>query len=378
MSVSVHSVDEWSQLKEVVVGTIEGFQGFHFDNTFNLFYWENIKPFLESENYFQREDGSFQWPTIDLEDYIVSELIEDIQEFVDTLENLNVIVRRPEKISGSVGFATPFWSSTQIPALNVRDQTIILGSNIIETAPHVRARIFENDYLKPLFYEYFEKGANWYCMPRPTLSANTLDARYFSLDQKESLVLKDYNSASLLNLGYEMVFDGAQCIRLGENVLVNVANKNHELGYLWLCKNFGDTFNFHRLDRMSDNHIDSCLLPLKPGLWLVRNPKILDFLPEAYRKWDYIVAPEAKEDLFPSYQKSNIAISSKFIDMNILSVNEETVIANSLFPEMIKLLEKNKFTVIPVRHRHRRMFGGGFHCFTLDICRTGQMQSYDL
>ena len=34
------------------------------------------------------------------------------------------------------------------------------------------------------------------------------------------------------------------------------------------------------------------------------------------------------------------------------------------------------FTVVPVRHRHRRLFGGGFHCFTLDTVRAGGCEEY--
>ncbi len=99
-------------------------------------------------------------------------------------------------------------------------------------------------------------------------------------------------------------------------------------------------------------------------------------LPVPFKNWDCIVAPEVITDLFPSYKGRNLAIASKFIDMNILSVNEETVIVNPLFPELIGLLERNRFNVIPVGHRHRRLFGGGFHCFTLDIRRSGAIESY--
>ncbi|GAA1932332.1 hypothetical protein GCM10009837_67600 [Streptomyces durmitorensis] len=34
------------------------------------------------------------------------------------------------------------------------------------------------------------------------------------------------------------------------------------------------------------------------------------------------------------------------------------------------------FDVVPVRHRHRRLFGGRFHCFTLDTRRTGGFEDY--
>ncbi|MGW0735599.1 hypothetical protein [Streptomyces sp. NPDC002851] len=66
-----------------------------------------------------------------------------------------------------------------------------------------------------------------------------------------------------------------------------------------------------------------------------------------------------------------MTLTSLYIDMNVLSIDESTVIANSEAPRLVRTLEKHGFTVIPVRHRHRRLFSGGFHCFTLDTVRAG-------
>lgn len=373
---AVHSFDEWTRLREVIVGDITGFRGFHFDSSFNLFYWDNVRSFLKERNYFKNNGSVPEWPTLDVEKRIIDELSDDLGDFVRALEGYGVKVRRPAPATGHPVIQTPLWSSTQSPALNVRDQTIILGDTILETAPHVRARIFENDYLKPLFLEYLGTGARWISMPRPTLSRQVLDRSYFALEADESEAVGDHHASAIEGLVTEIIFDGAQCIRLGSDVLVNVANRNHELGLKWLEGVFGEQFTFHPLVRMSDSHIDSIALPLRPGLWLLRDSRYRDFLPAKFRNWDYIVAPEAKADLFPSYKGTSLAIASKFIDMNILSLSSDTVVANSLFPELIQLLESAKFTVVPVRHRHRRLFGGGFHCFTLDIRRDGERVTY--
>lgn len=69
-------------------------------------------------------------------------------------------------------------------------------------------------------------------------------------------------------------------------------------------------------------------------------------------------------------------LTTKYIDLNILSVDEEKVIVNSLFPELMTTLDKHGFTPIQVRHRHQRLFGGGFHCFTLDTVREGKLEDY--
>lgn len=371
-----HSFDEWTQLEEVVLGTVDGFRGFHLDSSFNLFHWDNIQAFLRSKDFFRDQDGVSAWPQVHVDDDILDELTEDLTDFACALSALGVTVRRPSALVGPDEIMTPFWRSIQSPPLNVRDQAIILGSTIVETAPHVRARLFENDYLKPVFMDYMAGGSKWLCMPRPTLAAGVLDASFFRLNVDERESLQDTHATQLAGLDREIVFDGAQCIRLGLDVLVNVGNQNHELGFDWLKRVFEGTFTFHRLERLADSHIDSTLLPLRPGLWLVRDRQCLSRLPAPFRNWDVIVAPEASEDLFPSYANRNLAIASRFIDMNVLSVNEHTVVVNSLFPDLMRALDRAGFDVVGVRHRHRRLFGGGFHCFTLDTRRTGGPQSY--
>lgn len=89
-------------------------------------------------------------------------------------------------------------------------------------------------------------------------------------------------------------------------------------------------------------------------------------------KWDYRIVPESSEDVFPQYDSEDLIITSRHIDTNILSTNENTVIANSLNLEIIHLLGSHKINVIPVRHRHRGLLGGGFHCFTVDANRESE------
>ena len=61
--------------------------------------------------------------------------------------------------------------------------------------------------------------------------------------------------------------------------------------------------------------------------------------------------------------------ASKWIGMNTLSIDPQTVIVDAAQTEIIKELERRKFTVIPHTLRHSRTLGGGFHCVTLDTWR---------
>ena len=262
-----------------------------------------------------------------------------------------------------------------IPALNVRDQTIVLGDEIIETASQVRARSLEGDLLKPIFARYFREGSRWTSMPRPRLVDASFDTSYVS--GKTTPAIEDVGDRPNTEVdAFELMIDGAQCLRFGRDLLVNVSTANHLLGAKWLERHLHGRFRVHVMERFADNHIDSLVLPLRPGLLLLRNPSVADRLPLPLRAWDRIYAPTPTEQNFPQYGDDDVIISSPYIDMNILSVDESTVVVNSLFPELIREFERHHFEVIPVRHRHRRLFGGGFHCFSLDTVREGGCEDY--
>ncbi|PZR02573.1 MAG: hypothetical protein DI536_36940 [Archangium gephyra] len=250
----------------------------------------------------------------------------------------------------------------------------MLGDEVIETAPQVRARLFEGDLLKPVFSRYFRAGSQWTSMPRPRMLDASFDTSYVS--GRATPAIEDVGAAAGDPGEFEIMLDGAQCLRFGEDLLVNVSTANHVLGAQWLSRHLEGRFRVRVMHRFADNHIDSLVLPLRPGLLLLRNPSVADQLPAPLQRWDRIYAPTPQASNFPAYGADDVIISSPYIDMNVLSVDESTVVANSLFPELIDELERNGFTVIPVRHRHRRLFGGGFHCFTLDTVRDGGNEDY--
>jgi glycine amidinotransferase len=369
---SLNSFDEFTRLEEVVLGRADHYNAHHTEPSWRLFFYDNVAPVLG------RHPTPAGEELLPIPSQLTDELNEDISGLADALTGCGVNVLRPAVPGRDVDIRSPHWDARATPPLNVRDQTTILGNTIVETAPHIRARIFENDLLKPAFYRYYGAGANWLSMPRPALASDSLDTSYFTRQGLDVSRATDGGTAgSIEGLGLEMVFDGAQCMRVGRDVLVNVANHNHELALRWLRDNVRN-LRFHRLDAMADNHIDSVLVPLRPGLMLLRSPEYLKYLPEAMQSWDVIYAPETDDSNFPDYTDLGfvIPIGSRYMDINLLSVDEDTVVVNSLYPELITVLERRGFTVVPVRHRHRRLFGGGFHCFTLDTVRRGGPEDY--
>jgi N-dimethylarginine dimethylaminohydrolase len=62
--------------------------------------------------------------------------------------------------------------------------------------------------------------------------------------------------------------------------------------------------------------------------------------------------------------------------MNLLSYDQETVIVDERQKNLIKVLEKYKFKIIPIKMRHIYTQGGGIHCATLDTVRDSKLESY--
>ncbi|MGG7608568.1 glycine amidinotransferase [Streptomyces sp. ZG43] len=379
----LNSFDEWSRLREVVVGSAENYVSHERELSFDLFFHDNLAQDNpgRSEWYYprlsargERSDRQRQ----PVAQRYVDELNEDLEGLADTLRGLGVTVHRPRALPATTAeVTTPAWSASVVPPLNVRDNTLVLGDEIIETAPMIRSRYFETQLLKPLFQEYFRNGCRWTVMPRPLMTDASFDLSYVrSATVGGPTEPIGEPQPSPYDVGLEMMFDAAQCLRLGRDIIANVSTENHELGVAWLERHLEGRFRVHRVHRLSDSHIDSMVLALRPGLLLVRSEAVAKSLPPALRRWDRIVAPTPTQNNFPRYDDDDLILTSPFIDLNVLSVDPETVLVNEASPELVRALEDAKFTVVPVRHRHRRLFGGGFHCFTLDTVRDGGPEDY--
>jgi glycine amidinotransferase len=377
----LNSFDEWSQLREVIVGSALNYTSHTRELSFDLFFHDNI---ARTEWFYPRLETAGS-PTaakgnnikLPIKQRYVDELNEDVEGIVQALQSLGVKTHRPMDLNeNTTDVQTPAWSAAVVPPLNVRDIALIIGDEIIETAPMIRSRYFETQFLKPIFSDYFKRGAKWTLMPRPWMTDASFDLSYAnSTAGGPTEPIHDPKKAPY-DVGFEMMFDGAQCMRLGRDIIANISTENHAMACDWLERHLEGRFRIHRIYRLSDSHIDSMVLALRPGTLLVRSKEVREFLPEKLRKWDMIVAPLPKTNSFPQYSDTDLVLTSPYIDLNVFSVNPETVLVNDACPELIRTLEHNKFSVVPVRHRHRRLFGGGFHCFTLDTVRDGGIEDY--
>jgi len=99
-------------------------------------------------------------------------------------------------------------------------------------------------------------------------------------------------------------------------------------------------------------------------------------LPGILKQWDVIYSPPMENtDRYDADYLSR-SIGSDWIDMNLFSINPGLVVVDRDQTALIRLLEKQGLDVIPLKLRHSKMLGGGFHCVTLDIRRRGTLERY--
>jgi N-dimethylarginine dimethylaminohydrolase len=161
-----------------------------------------------------------------------------------------------------------------------------------------------------------------------------------------------------------MIMDAANVCRLGEDWLFLISNSGNQAAYEWLCKVLPD-IRIHRCDFYSGVHIDSTVVPLREGLVLLNASRVTDAnLPSVLRSWDKIWVEDCVPRDFYQYP-----YASKWIGMNTLSIDPDTVIVDALQTDLVANIERHGVTVIPLHLRHSRTLGGGFHCVTLDLHR---------
>jgi hypothetical protein len=90
-------------------------------------------------------------------------------------------------------------------------------------------------------------------------------------------------------------------------------------------------------------------------------------LPRVFDDWEVVWVTDVVAQDFYQYP-----YASKWIAMNMLVVDPETVIVDKHQTNLMNMLEIYNFTVIPLELRHSRTLGGGFHCVTLDLVRETQ------
>lgn len=388
----VNSHNEWDKLREIIVGTAEG--------TMAVLTWLKPEPIPEPI-----KERAYKLAKEAYPEWFLDEVNEDLDGLCKVFRNFEIKVHRPIVHDLSKMYSSLHWSSTGNNMYNVRDLHLVIGNTVIESPSPLKSRYFEATALYHIWYEYLKEGFRWIAGPKPVLSGEILSPYYRDENDRklteEDIRYQELTGGRLEKLHKlnekEILFEAANTVRMGRDLLYLVSSSGNYMGAKWLQTILGDEYRVHTTeDIYRSSHIDSTILCLRPGLVLLNSNRVnYKNCPKIFDKWDKIyfgdvVSPTeeelefqknvrdriAKELIALGFETNLEAMASPWVGMNLLSLDPETVIVDSRQTNLIRLLEKYKFTVIPVRMRHIYTQGGGIHCATLDTVRDSKLESY--
>lgn len=301
----INSNNEWSTLKSVVVGTATNANWPVNDPVFNK----------ESEKTLWTETPV---PKGAVPQWIVDEANEDLEILCHTLVGHGVEVHRPNDMD----FVALDGMYNYCP----RDRLIIAGDTVIDPAMMYPCRDQE---LATLDY-VVDSAKNVITMPR----------------------------------NHGMTLDAANVCRLGDTWLVLESDSGNKQAIDWLKRQVPwikiESCNFY-----AGVHIDSTICPLREGVVMLNASRVTSSnCPKVFDGWEKIWVTDCVAQSFYEYP-----YASKWVGMNCLSIDDNTVIIDAAQTAIINSLKSLKFDVIPLTLRHSRTLGGSFHCVTLDLLR---------
>lgn len=304
----ISSYNEWDSLKKVVVGRAD------FAN------WPVNDPVYrkEAENSLWTESKA---PSGPVEQWIIDETEEDLHLLCNTLDQLGIEVVRPEQFN--------FQKHDGLYNYCPRDRFLVYGDTVVDPTMMYPCRDMEYQ----CYLEILHDAGKIFRMPRDK----------------------------------GMVLDAANVLRLNDKMLMLESASGNKQAHKWLQEKFPDV-EIELCNFYSGVHIDSTVVALRDGLVLLNGSRVNEKnCPDVFRGWNKIYINDVVPQGFHSYP-----YASKWIALNMLVVDTQTVIVDKNQTELIKALESWKFTVIPLELRHSRTLGGGFHCVTLDLVRTAK------
>lgn len=333
----VNIKNEWDPLEEIIVGSALGAQIPRLDKGLKLIQGDSK---IGAAGPFPKR--------------IIEETEEDLEKLCQTLKQLDIRVRRPKILNTDKVFASPYWESDGMYHYCPRDILLTIDDMIIETPMSLRSRQYEVNAYKDFLIECLQSGSKWISAPKPEL----LDHTYNNESAEENILSE-----------HEPIFDAANVLRAGNDIIYLVSSTGNKLGARWLQSILGSQYKVHLCENMYKyTHIDTTITLLREGLVLINPERVTcDNLPDFFKDWEVIEAPEM-EDL----RYTDVAYGSVWIGMNFIMVNPNLAIVCKHQKKLIKILEEHSIDVIPLELRHARTLGGGFHCVTLDVRRSRQ------
>jgi hypothetical protein len=311
-----------------------------------------------------------------------------------------------------------------VPPLNPRDDIITVGNDILFTSNEWNFRPWMS-WFKKLYGDqvnldivenydnHFETTNFEKCLSlqRAGYIPNDIDER--PIREVNQYIDKWYqDNPDIVNTDkFQTVFSGKvggfcapQLTRVGKDCIVDVSERVNIVN--WMEEKYP---NFNYISSDIGGHNDSCFAMLKPGVvmstfhvtysdeiipksWIeiCANDTVEDLAtPEEWRQIKYQnhskwwLPGEEKNKHFQEFVDTYLnhwvgEMEETVFDVNVLMVNEETMICNNYNKALFKQFKEVGIEPIVVPNRHRFFWDAGWHCVTLDVRRSGSQEDYGL
>jgi hypothetical protein len=320
----INSHNSWSQLEEVWLGDV-----------YPASWYDHLEPAVR--DVFQELTAITQ---------------EDLYTVQQTLESMDVVVRRPEYVN----IDNYLVNGTLIkPQICPRDQFVVIGNTL------------------------------WY------LSGHTKP-----WEKIIEIYRQDLHSHVQIN--HNVNINGANIVRVGRDIIIDRDVFEFE---------YANTFPDYRVHLVDNGgHMDGCFAILKPGLILANH--YFDDYERTFPGWEIIMLDNPTYSAAPGigYQQSYPVYNGKFWDpvvsttrsfnehvinhalnwvgdyretyfeLNCLVINEQNVVMLGYNAEIEKELAQHNITVHWVPFRARSFWDGAMHCLTVDIRRQSVIKDF--
>lgn len=303
----------------------------------------------------------------------IKKAVEEMDEVCKILELEGVKVVRPEIIDWSKDIKTPHFEAKGLYAAMPRDIIMTIGNEIIEAPMAWRSRFFEYQAYRPLIKDYFRRGAEWTTAPKPFMSDELYDQNYpiQNVEDRHRLAME----GKFVTTEFEPCFDSADFMRCGRDVFAQRSQVTNYMGLEWMRRHLAKKgIRLHLLSFKDPNpmHIDATFNIIGEGL-VLSNPERKCLQLDQFIKagWDVVKPPlPTMPDSHPLY------MSSKWLSMNVLMIRPDAVLVDKNEIPIQKMFESLGIKCIKASIRHANSLGGGFHCWTTDIRRRGELKNY--
>lgn len=214
---------------------------------------------------------------------------------------------------------------------------------------------------------------------------------------RNNLHLKNYGSR-------EMIVSTATVVRVGKDIfwdtgkIQNSEDAINKIKLIWTEQGF----RVHESKR--GYHSDSAFCCVKPGC-LVSLHDVQNYK-ELFPNWEVLYLPDQSWHKMHDFLKMKDQVHGKWwlegeehnqqlihyvntwlqdwvgyveetvFDVNMLSIDENTIICNNYNKKVFEFFKRHKVEPIVFNFRHRYFWDGGVHCITQDFYREGEMEDY--